>query len=93
MKILLLLIIKLYWLTVPKNKRRKCIFKISCSQHVYHTTKKEGLFKGLSALKYRFRNCRAGYYIFEHPITKSKIMALPNAQIITEAEISERFIK
>ncbi len=93
MKAILLLGIKLYWLSIPKEKRRKCIFKISCSQHVYHTTKKEGLLKGLAALKYRFLNCRAGFHIIEHPITKAKLMVLPNSQIIAESEISETLIK
>lgn len=93
MKILLLLIIKLYWFVFPKDKRRKCIFKISCSRYVYQKTKEDGLIEGLLALKYRFLTCRGGYHIYEHPVTNCKMMLLSNFQIISESEISERIIK
>ncbi|WP_421938242.1 membrane protein insertion efficiency factor YidD [Pedobacter sp.] len=92
MKNLLLLVIKLYWAIVPKNKRRRCIFKISCSQYVYHKTKNEGLIKGIAAIRYRFNNCRSGFHIYEDPIDKCKTMILPNLQMIKENEISERFL-
>jgi putative component of membrane protein insertase Oxa1/YidC/SpoIIIJ protein YidD len=91
MKVFLLLIIKLYWVTFPKTKRRKCIFKISCSKYVYQITKEEGLHKGLITLRYRFQNCRSGFIIFENPTNGRKMIMLPNAQILSENEISERF--
>ncbi|WP_354304249.1 membrane protein insertion efficiency factor YidD [Pedobacter sp. UYP1] len=93
MKILLILLIKIYWAVIPKSKRRRCIFRISCSQHVYRTTQNKGLFKGLLALKYRFLNCRNGFHLLESPIDKRKMIMLPNHQILTEDEIAERFIK
>ncbi|WP_184624601.1 membrane protein insertion efficiency factor YidD [Pedobacter cryoconitis] len=93
MRILLILLIKIYWVLIPKNKRRRCIFRISCSQYVHMKTKDKGLFKGLLALRYRFLNCRGGFHVFESPIDQSKMMVLPNQQILTEDEISERFIK
>lgn len=89
---LLILIIRLYWAIFPENKRRKCIFRISCSQHVYRTTKTEGLYEGLIALRYRFLNCRAGFHIFENPVDGSNMMVLPNLQVLKEDEISERLI-
>lgn len=92
MKLLLILMIQLYWAIIPKGKRRKCIFRTSCSQYVHQTTKSEGFYKGLMALMYRFHNCRSGFHLFEDPINGHKFMILPNAQIITEDEISERFI-
>ncbi|MGY0035746.1 membrane protein insertion efficiency factor YidD [Pedobacter sp. NJ-S-72] len=93
MKTLLILLIKFYWAIIPENKRRKCIFRTSCSQYVYQTAKKEGFYKGLMAFRYRFLTCRGGYHIFENPIDGYKIMVLPNGQVITEAEISERLTK
>lgn len=93
MKFLLILMIRLYWVTFPKSKRRTCIFRISCSQHVYQTTKKEGFYKGLIALRYRYLNCRSGFQIFDHPIDGSKMIMLPSGQVLIEEEISERFIK
>lgn len=93
MKTLLVLLIRLYWVIIPENKRRKCLFRTSCSQHVYQVTTKEGFYKGLAAFKYRFQNCRAGFHIFENPIDGSKYMMLPNNQVLTADEIAERFIK
>ncbi|WP_068400708.1 membrane protein insertion efficiency factor YidD [Pedobacter cryoconitis] len=93
MEILLILVIRFYWYVFPESKRRKCIFRTSCSQHVYHTAKKEGFRKGLKALRYRFQNCRNGFHIFENPIDGRKSMILQNGQVLTEEEISERFIK
>ncbi|WP_158797880.1 membrane protein insertion efficiency factor YidD [Pedobacter sp. L105] len=92
MKILLLLFIRIYWATVPKGKRRKCIFRTSCSQYVYQATRKEGFNSGLAALKYRYLNCRGDFHIFEDPIKRSKIMILPNGQGVTEDQIAERLI-
>ncbi len=63
MKYLLILLIRLYWL-IPKRWRRKCIFKESCSLHVYSTTKEQGFIKGLKALKIRFRQCRPNYSFY-----------------------------
>lgn len=93
MKYLLLLIIKSYWFIIPASKRRKCIFRKSCSKHVYEETIGKGIISGLKALKYRFENCRSGAQIFENPITGKLQIILLNNQILDEKEISERFIK
>ena len=93
MNTLIILLIQFYWAVVPESKRRKCIFRISCSRHVYHTVKTQGFHKGLLAFRYRYMNCRSGFHIFEHPIDDRKAMILPGGDILTEEEISERFIK
>lgn len=92
MKNLLLLLIKMYWKIIPPSKRRKCIFKTSCSKHVYEKTVSEGLISGLKAFRYRFQNCRSGAYIIENPLGEIQII-LPNQQTLNETEISDRFIK
>lgn len=92
MKSLLILLIKVYWLVVPPAKRRKCIFRTSCSKYVYEETVNKGFFSGLKAFKYRFQNCRSGAYIIENPLGEIQII-LSNQQILNETEISERFIK
>ncbi|WP_366914024.1 membrane protein insertion efficiency factor YidD [Niabella sp.] len=61
MRYFLLLIIRLYWLTPEKNRRR-CLFKETCSRYVYRITRQQGLRAGLAALKDRRRKCRPGYY-------------------------------
>lgn len=91
-KYLLILLIKFYWFLIPKTKRRKCIFRKSCSKYVYEKTINEGIIQGLKALQYRYSNCRSGFHIFENPITKKIQIILPNNSILEEYEISERFI-
>lgn len=91
-KYLLILPIKLYWILVPKSKRRKCIFRKSCSRYVYDKAIDEGIIPGLKALQYRYSNCRSGFHIIENPINKQTQIILPNNTLLQECEISERFI-
>lgn len=93
MKYLLILLIKTYWLIIPASKRRKCIFRKSCSKHVYEETISKGIISGLKAFKYRFENCTSGAHLIENPITRKLQIILPNHNILDEQEISERFIK
>jgi len=65
MKILFLMIIKSYWLLIPESKRRKCLFKKSCSNYVYEMTRKKGLISGLKALRFRVQNCNPDYSIIQ----------------------------
>ncbi len=92
MKFLLLFAIRSYWFLIPESKRRQCIFRKSCSNFVYEETFKNGLLKGLSALKFRYQNCASGFIIFDNPIDGKKMMSLPNQQIIQENEIAKRFL-
>ena len=61
MRYLLMLLIRLYWL-VPAHKRRRCIFKESCSRYVYRMAKEQGFRKALGAFRERKKQCRPGYY-------------------------------
>lgn len=67
MKTALLGVIRLYWLVVPERKRRECIFRQSCSQHVYQALKSEGMKSGIKAFIFRYRNCRPGCETFIDP--------------------------
>ncbi|WP_431163275.1 membrane protein insertion efficiency factor YidD [Flagellimonas beolgyonensis] len=93
MKYPLLLLIRLYWLIVPKTKRKKCIFRESCSQHVYRITLGKGFGQGLRAFHFRYKNCRYGYEIFRNPISKEIQLILPNKEVLCEDEIAERLLK
>ena len=93
MKNLILIAIRMYWILIPQNKRRKCIFKKSCSNHVFEITKKEGLLKGLDAFWFRFQNCRGDFEVFVNPHNSKTQMQLPSGLIIEEQEIAERLIK
>ncbi|MHA7056771.1 membrane protein insertion efficiency factor YidD [Aquimarina sp. M1] len=88
MKILLLLIIRSYWVLIPKSKRKRCVFKKSCSHYVYDITKQKGLFTGIKALKFRFQHCRSGYHILE--IEKTKVFVSANHKVFNQKEIHTR---
>ncbi|MFH7017600.1 membrane protein insertion efficiency factor YidD [Flavobacterium sp. FlaQc-47] len=92
MKYLILFSIQLYWKFIPASKRKRCIFKKSCSNHVFETTQKEGFIKGLQAFQFRYKNCRGNFQIFKNPINHHVQMILPSQIIIDREEIAERLI-
>ncbi len=91
MKIFLLAIIKLYWFLIPKQKRRKCLFKTSCSNYVYEKTKHEGLISGLRALKFRINNCNSNYMIIE--IHGEKVLITRANNLIKKELINKAILK
>lgn len=92
MRHLLLLIIKLYWKIFPEEKRRRCIFKKSCSKHVYEITVEEGLFKGLEALLFRYQNCRGNFMIFNNPDNGRVQIILNSQKIVDSNQIAESIL-
>lgn len=60
---------------------------------MFEKTVEQGFRKGLIALKYRYRNCRYGFEVFENPINGKIQMILPNRQIIDTKDIAERLFK
>lgn len=92
MKHLILFAIKMYWKILPPSKRRKCIFKKSCSNYVFETTQKEGFVKGLKAFQFRYKNCRGNFAIFQNPINDKIQMILPSQIIIESEDIADRLI-
>ena|ERR1035438_857471 len=86
MRIILITIIQLYWRIRPQQRRRSCIFRESCSHHVYRVASHEGLGAGVRALLRRFRVCRAGYTIV--PIRTEVGIRLVDGTMITQDEAS-----
>ncbi|WP_432208133.1 membrane protein insertion efficiency factor YidD [Asprobacillus argus] len=86
MKVFLLISIRVYWLLIPKVKRRRCLFKKSCSQYVYDITKREGLLLGMKALRFRIKNCNSKYNIID--VGKEKILITKTHKIFKEKDIS-----
>jgi len=58
---LILWVIKLYRRRVPPEKRRRCLFRESCSEHVERVAREYGGWAALKALLARARRCRPGY--------------------------------
>lgn len=92
MKHLILFTIQMYWNFIPESKRKKCIFKKSCSQYVFDATKNEGFIKGLKAFQFRYKNCRGNFAVFTNPVTNKLQIILPSQLVIDKEEIADRFI-
>ncbi len=90
MKFLLLGIIRLYWILIPVERRRKCIFSKSCSNHVYEETKTKGFYNGIKELIFRVKNCQPEFDIFTDFETGKKQMRLKTGIKVNDCQISER---
>ncbi len=86
-KNILLFSIKIYWFLVPESRRRKCLFKTSCSHYVYQQIKEKGTQEGLRALLFRIQNCNTNYQIIE--IGDEKILITKTNKVFPEKELSE----
>lgn len=64
MRRLVLVAIRLYWRYWPKSARRKCIFRETCSHHIYHITRTQGAVAGIRAMMDRLRKCRPGFKVY-----------------------------
>ncbi len=56
-------LIEYYWNNVPEDKRRVCIYKVSCSRFVYNEIDNYGFFRGLNSYILRRKNCNSNYSI------------------------------
>ncbi|MBK0384537.1 membrane protein insertion efficiency factor YidD [Pedobacter sp. SD-b] len=92
MKIILLLLIRLYWLIVPVQKRKRCIFRYSCSKYVFEITKVMGFKKGINALFFRMNNCNHKFDLVKNNTTNKYEMILKDGTIINENRIAEYLI-
>lgn len=61
MRYVLLAAIRAYWLLWPRHRNRGCIYRETCSHHVYRIAIEEGFVAGVNALLHRVRTCRPGY--------------------------------
>lgn len=77
----------MYWALIPASNRKTCLFCESCSNYVYNITKKQGLFRGIKALVYRYKNCRPGYQIIT--IDKEPYLITANHEIFPAAQIRD----
>ena len=90
MKYLLTIIIRIYWKYIPENKRRICLFNVSCSNYVYKKANEEGLISGIKALNYRIKNCNPNYYIVENNGKRFLISSLNKT--FSEEEINQSIL-
>lgn len=76
--------IRLYWFIVPNSLKGVCLFRESCSKHVYRTLQNEGTKAGFKALVYRFKVCRSPFLIRKNKDKNQYELHLCNGDIIQE---------
>lgn len=84
--------IRLYWRIIPVHKRRKCLFKESCSNNVFRIAKEKGFFPACRALNIRLHQCRPGYYIITLP-DETSCLYLADGTTLMEGEIAGYLIQ
>ena len=89
MKYLIVIIIKFYWLTIPNNKRRKCLFKKSCSHFVFDETMTNGFISGIKVFVYRVDVCNSSSKYFINPITGKLNLLTRSGEVIDHQQISD----
>ncbi|WP_414683025.1 membrane protein insertion efficiency factor YidD [Longimicrobium sp.] len=90
MKSLLLLVIRVYWITWPAAWRRRCLYRESCSRYVHRITAAEGLGAGLRALRSRVRTCRPGYAVVR--CEGHTWLALGDGSLLEAEEVAPRLL-
>ncbi len=63
MRSLIIIAVRAYWFIWPRHLNRGCIYRETCSHHVYKSAKESGVFAGLRALRHRILTCRPGYSV------------------------------
>jgi putative component of membrane protein insertase Oxa1/YidC/SpoIIIJ protein YidD len=91
MRRLILLSIELYWRLIDPACRKSCLFRETCSRHVYRMTREAGTLKGMMAFARRFRQCRPGYSIeFDSEFTP--VLRLADHTVAKTADLSESML-
>ena len=88
MRPLALLAVELYWRLTNPARRRPCLFRETCSRHVYRITRDCGVLKGMMAFGQRLRRCRLGYAI-EFDGHAEPFLRLADRSVVQTAELSE----
>lgn len=93
MKIILKTIIRLYWFFIPGHWRRNCIYRTSCSKHVYEITDKSGWRNGIRAFAERYQTCRPGYEVIFLPKENQLLVKLTGGRILQEHELAPDLVQ
>lgn len=93
MKWLLLGAIRAYWRLIPPERRRRCLFRESCSRHVYRRARDEGFISGLRALARRWRACRPGYGLLAAREAGEPLVLLADGAVMRIDQLSEAALR
>lgn len=87
MKVVLLAAIRGYWRFWPARWARSCVFRESCSRHVYRIATDHGGRAGLAALLRRYRQCRPGYGRVQ--VGEDRFVCLSDGSCVGEIEVAD----
>ena len=88
MKRLVLFAVESYWRLTNPARRRPCLFRETCSRHVYRITRDCGVRKGMMAFLQRLRQCRVGYAV-EFDGQSEPFLRLADRSVVQSPELSE----
>ncbi len=88
MKHALKLVIRVYWKLIPTKYRQTCLFRESCSSHIFRVTEESGFVKGIIALKSRFKKCKPGYSFTYNEETAEFELQLVDGGKLTKSDAS-----
>jgi putative component of membrane protein insertase Oxa1/YidC/SpoIIIJ protein YidD len=93
MRWLLILSIRVYRLIPSRFKKRRCLYRETCSLFVMRATMEGGLLIGCRALRQRFERCRPPYSVcYDNPSRDWKVM-LADGSEATSAEMADFIIE
>lgn len=89
MRWLLIRIVCLYRRLPPQFKKRRCLFKETCSALALRVAREEGTLACFHALRKRFAGCRPNYHVFYDAVACEWQVQLVNGETASEAEIAD----
>lgn len=92
MRQLILWLIQLYHWCIPPAKRRRCLFRESCSQHVERIAWERGGFAAIKAFLARARHCRPGYGFDWDADSGAWFLVCANGAKIPDVMVSEHIL-
>lgn len=85
----MVLAIGFYRRLIRPRLARRCLFRVSCSEHVLRMTQAHGVVVGARALRKRFLRCRGGYELLQVAGERGLQVRLADGTIVDRSEIAE----
>lgn len=92
MRSVIILWIHLYRYFIPPAKRRRCLYRESCSQHVERIARERGGFAAIKAFLARARHCRPGYGFEWDADSNAWFLVCANGAKIPDVMVSEHIL-
>ncbi len=84
--------IHIYRYFIPEDKRRRCLFRESCSHHVERIARERGGIAAIKAFLARARHCRPGYGFEWDADSGAWFLVCTNGAKIPKVMVSEHIL-